>query len=279
MLDYDRHWRAADESSDDTLGRALWGLGLAVAFAPVEGVLALASRLFSSALVRAEQLQSPRAGAFALVGIHAYLRRFSGDSYVRRVRENLARRLFDRFRDQARPDWPWCEPAVTYANGKLPHALLLSGQWLPDPALVEQGLTSLRWLLERQTDERGRLSLIGNRGWMSIDGARALFDQQPIDAMALLEACAEAYRCTQESFWLRKTHWCLEWFLGNNVTDSMLYDSSTGGCRDGLHADGPNLNEGAESTLAWLISLLAVNRLRRETETGIAERAEPLRQG
>jgi glycosyltransferase involved in cell wall biosynthesis len=269
LFSYDRHWEAGLEFSDDVLGRSLWGLGATVAIAPNEGTLALASRMFCSALATIEGVSSPRAWAFTLVGIHYYLRRFSGDSYVRRSREALASRLYAEFEKHGTEEWAWCEDTVTYANGKLPHALLLSGQWLPAPAMIEQGLKALRWLLARQTDGRDRLNLIGNQGWMTRDGTRAQFDQQPIDAMALVEACAEAYRCTKDGFWLRKVNWCLEWFLGNNVTESVIYDASTGGCRDGLHANGPNLNEGAESTLAWLISLLTTNRLLQEKETGI----------
>jgi glycosyltransferase involved in cell wall biosynthesis len=271
FLSYDRQWKDETELHHDVLGRSLWALGTAVSVAPNEGTVALASRMFCAALGTAETNDSPRACAFALVGIHAYLKRFSGDSYVRRVREILARRLYMQFRENESRNWLWCEDTVTYANGKLPHALLLSGQWLPDPAIVEQGLRSLRWLLENQTDEHDRLNLIGNQGWMRREGTRAKFDQQPIDAMALVEACAEAYRCTKDPFWMRKLRWCLDWFLGNNVTESMLYDAATGGCRDGLYANGANQNEGAESTLAWLISLLTINRLQQESETGVFE--------
>lgn len=268
FMGYNREWlKEADE--EDVFGRALWGLGLVAAMGPDEGLLALAGRLFCAALPGAENLQSPRAWAFTLVGCHAYLRRFSGDSFVRRMRDALAAKLFQRFQENGAPDWPWCEDILTYANGKLPHALILSGQWMPNEPMMRQGLDILEWLIGIQLDERGRLNLVGNRGWMIKSGNRAQFDQQPIDAMALAEACAEAYRCTKDDKWLRRAHLCLEWFLGNNVTETVLYDSATGGCRDGLHANGSNLNEGAESTIAWLISLLTLNLLQREEATGI----------
>ena len=273
FLSYDRRWKDEAEFHDDVLGRSLWALGTAVAVGPNEGTVALASRMFCTALGAMEAVNSPRACAFTLVGIHAYLKRFSGDSFVRRMREILARRLYDQFKAHSSSQWPWCEDTVTYDNATLLHALILSGQWLPEPAMIEQGLSSLRWLLEQQTDERGRLNLIGNRGWMERSGARAKFDQQPIDAMALVAACAEAYRHTKDAFWMRKLRWCLDWFLGNNVTESVVYDSTTGGCRDGIYANGANLNEGAESTLAWLISLLTINRLQQEAETGAFEKA------
>ena len=255
FMSYDRKWLEA-VGAEDVQGRAIWALGKTVALAPNNAVLSFASRLFNEAVAGAEALRSPRAWAFALVGIHAYLERFGGDAFARRARAELARRLFDLFRENACEDWPWCENIVTYVNAKLPHALILSGQWLFDRAMIEQGLRSLEWLVRLQGADDGVVSLIGNQGWLQRDGARARFDQQPIEAMALVEACAEAWRCTQDETWLERARQCLGWFLGSNDTQSTLYDFSTGGCRDGLHPDGPNLNEGAESTLAWLLALL-----------------------
>jgi len=268
FLTYDRRWQE-DVGSEDVHGRAIWALGLTAAHAPNDSVLALTSRLLCDALETVETLQSPRSWAFALVGIHAYLKRFSGDAYVRRIRENLARRLYERFQKNSSADWPWSEDTVTYDNGKLPHALILAGQWLPDMGMLEQGMLSLEWLVCRQINEHDKVSLIGNQGWLARSGKRARFDQQPIEAMSMVEACAEAYRYTRATEWSKRAQMMLGWFLGNNDTESMLYDSATGGCRDGLHADGPNLNEGAESTLAWLISLLTVNELQQEVQTGI----------
>jgi glycosyltransferase involved in cell wall biosynthesis len=269
FFSFDRHWIRPDELSDDAYGRSMWGLGMTVAIGPNEGLRALATRLFGEALAGAEGLGSPRAWAMTLMGIHAYLRRFSGDAFVRRARECLARRLLDRFVQGASEDWPWYESTVTYSNGKLPLALILSGQWLPDAQMVQRGLAVLDWLIRVQTDEHGRLSLIGNNGWFTRGSTPARFDQQPVDAMALILACAEAWRCTRDERWRRRALWAFEWFLGRNVTSERLYDPTTGGCRDGLHVNGPNLNEGAESTLAWLISLMTLHQLQREKSTGV----------
>jgi len=226
-------------------------------------MLAFATRLFHQALDAVEEFTYTRSWAFTLVGLHAYLSRFSGDTLVRRLRNETAERLYRKFADNAANDWPWCEDVVTYDNAKLPHGLILAGQWIPNRTMLNQGLRSLDWLLDLQVDEKKNVSLIGNRGWMRRDGQRARFDQQAIEAMALIEACAEAYRATQDSGWIDKAREVLGWFTGNNDTRSMLYNYQSGGCRDGLHADGPNLNEGAESTLAWLISLLTVMWLNR----------------
>lgn len=266
FMSFDRRW--LDEvGSEDVHGRALWALGLATSLAPNDAMLSFSTRLFNEALESAEVLESPRAWAFSLVGIHAYLRRFQGDTSARRAREVLAKRLYASFLHNATVEWRWCEDVVTYANAKLPHALILSGQWLPDQEMLQQGLQSLEWLLELQVSSDGTVSLIGNHGWLKRSGERARFDQQPIEAMSLVEACSEAYFCTREKRWIERARQCLGWFLGSNDTHSVLYDYHTGGCRDGLHADGPNLNEGAESTLAWLISLMTVQSLERETGT------------
>lgn len=260
FMTYDRNWQE-EIGSDDSHGRALWSLGIAVANAPTVGLRAAALDLFEHALRATEALTSPRAWAFTLVGIHAYLRRYSGDSEARRIRESLANRLFDRFEDHATAEWPWPEEKLTYANAKLPHALLLSGQWLQRRDMIETGLQSLTWLLEVMTESDGTLAPVGNDGWYHRDGPPARFDQQPIEVHALLEACIEVYNITSEEHWLVEARRCFDWFLGKNQLNKALYDYETGGCRDGLQPGGVNENEGAESTLAWLLSLLAIRSL------------------
>ena len=260
FLSYDRHW-LEEVGSEDVHGRSIWALGLAVSHATHDAMLSFASRLFASAVETVGALRSPRAWAFSIVGIHAYLERFGGDTSARRIRAELAGRLFELFRENSSEDWPWCEDVVTYDNAKLPHALILSGQWLPDPEMLAQGIKSLEWLYTQQVSANDTISLIGNQGWMKRSGARARFDQQPVDAQALVEACLEAFRYTRDSIWRDRAHVCLGWFLGHNDTQSMLYDFSTGGCRDGLQPYGPNLNQGAESTLTCLIALLIERRM------------------
>ncbi len=260
FMTFDRQWQE-DVGSDDSHGRALWSLGIAVANAPTVGLRAAALDLFEHALRATESLTSPRAWAFALVGIHAYLRKYSGDSEARRIRESLATRLFDLFETHTTDEWPWPEEQLTYANAKLPHALLLSGQWLQRRDMIETGLQSVEWLLDVMTEPDGMLSPVGNNGWYPRDGQSARFDQQPIEVHALLEACIEAYNVTGGERWLVEARRCFDWFLGKNQLNKTLYDYETGGCRDGLQPGGVNENEGAESTLAWLLSLLAIRSL------------------
>ena len=259
FMTYSRDW-IEEIGSEDAHGRALWCLGKSVAFLQNPGHLAMSTTLFNKALRVVEDFHSPRAIAFSLVGMHAYLQKFSGDSEVRRVRRILADGLFNQFADNGTDDWPWLENALNYANGKLPHALLLSGQWMQRGEMIDMGLRSLKWLLTVQTEE-GHFVPVGNKGWYKQGGLRARFDQQPIEANAMIEACVEAFNITRDKTWVDNAVMCFNWYLGHNDLNIPLYDPKTGGCRDGLKADGINQNEGAESSLAWLLSLMTLQKL------------------
>jgi glycosyltransferase involved in cell wall biosynthesis len=259
FMTYARQW-TEEVGSDDAHCRALWGLGKSVVFFDNPGELAMSATLFTKALKAVEQFDLPRALAFALVGIHAYLHKFSGDSEVRRIREILADRLFNQFKNNATKSWPWLESTLNYANGKLPHALLLSGQWMQRSDMIDMGLRSLEWLLTIQT-EKGHFVPIGNKGWYEKGGPKARFDQQPVEANAMIEACVEAFNVIRDKTWIDNAVMCFNWFLGHNDLNMPLYDPKTGGCRDGLMADGINQNEGAESCLAWLLSLMTLEKL------------------
>jgi len=259
FMTYSRQWME-EVGSEDAHGRALWCLGKAVAFLDDPGHLAMSTTLFKKALKAAEDFHSPRAVAFSLVGMHAYLEKFSGDSDVRRIREVLADRLFEQFKNNGTDDWPWLENALNYANGKLPHALLLSGQWMQRSDMIDMGLQSLKWLLAIQTEDNHFVP-IGSNGWYEKDGPITRFDQQPIEANTMVEACVEAFNVTRDHTWFENAVMCFNWFLGHNDLNMPLYDPKTGGCRDGLMADGINQNEGAESSLAWLISLMTLQKL------------------
>jgi len=263
FLTYDRKWSEVI-GSEDSHARALWGLGVGVAFCPYESLIALASHLFHRGLPCVESFSSPRAWAFTIVGIHAYLRRFGGDTEVRRYRTMLGERLLHHFTNHTTNDWPWCEDVVTYANAKLPHALLMCGKWMLRSDMIDIGKKALDWLMRIQTGQGGVLSIIGTNGWHTRGGPRAHFDQQPIEAHALIDACIEAYHVTREKHWIEQARRAFNWFLGANDLRKSLYDFTTGGCRDGLHADRVNENQGAESTVAWLMSLLLMHALQME---------------
>ena len=258
FMSYDRRWLEAT-GSEDSHSRALWGLGVAVALGRDKGQVDFARELFHRALDVAENFTHPRAIAFAILGMHAYQSRNNEDSRTLRLCKSLSGQLMQLFSDRASIDWPWCADTLTYDNARLPQALLLSGQRLADPAMIELGLRSLGWLKQIQTDEKGlHFAAIGNQGWFPKDGSKALFDQQPIEAAAMVDACIEAFNYTQDEQWITYAYRCLNWYQGENDLGLLLCDYATGGCRDGLQAQGVNENQGAESTLCWLMSLLAV---------------------
>ncbi|HIE01759.1 MAG TPA: glycosyltransferase [Thiotrichaceae bacterium] len=259
FMNYSRQW-LEEIGSEDSHGRAVLGLGRSIAVLDNPGQLAMATKLFTQSIGCLEKLVAPRATAFAIVGIHAYLTQFSGDSEVRRVRDVLADKLLQPFTDQATEDWAWLENIVTYSNGSIPQALLLSGQSMQREDMIEMGLRSLKWLLKIQTTD-GHFTPVGNNGWYPKGGTMARFDQQPIEANTMIDACVEAYNVTRDLDWIESAVTCFNWFLGHNDLNRPLYDPKTGGCRDGLLANGINQNEGAESSLAWLLSLITIQKL------------------
>jgi glycosyltransferase involved in cell wall biosynthesis len=254
FLSFDRRW-LDDQGSEDSHARALWALGVGVGHSPHRSFQIMAGELFAQALPSVTDFTSPRAWAFILIGIHEYLQRLSGDRSVNQIRETLTARLMELSDKVGRPEWPWFEEELTYDNAKLAHALILSGRATGQKAVFERGLQALRWLAELQTSENGHLRPIGSNGFYRRGGPRADFDQQPIEAQAMVSACLEAYRATSDASWYQHAQRAFDWFLGWNDLGLEVYSTSTGGCRDALHVDRVNRNQGAESTLAFLLAL------------------------
>ncbi len=258
FMGYDRRW-LEPVGSQDSQGRTIWALGQAVQLAPEENTRGLALNLLHRALPAVESFAFLRSRAFALLGIDAYLSS-EPDANAAALRDRLAEGLLAAWRGNADAAWPWFEDVATYDNAKLSHALLVAGASMERAEMIDAALTSLRWLLEVQTAEAGHLSIIGNDGWYPRGGERAQFDQQPLEAHALVHACLAAAELTGESAWADQAWRCFAWFRGANDLGVPLYDEQTGGCQDGLSATGPNANQGAESTLAYLLSVLELHR-------------------
>jgi glycosyltransferase involved in cell wall biosynthesis len=253
-LSFDRRW-LDKQGSEDSQGRALWALGVGVGRSPFRSFQMLAGQLFAQGLPALMDFTSPRAWAFGLIGIYEYLRRLSGDSLVNQTRETLTCRLMKLFERNATPDWCWFEEELSYDNAKLAHALILSGKATGQQPVFERGLQALRWLTQLEVSEKGHFRPIGSNGFYRRGGERANFDQQPIEAQATVSACLEAYRATSDFWWYEQAQRAFDWFIGWNDLGQELYSSASGGCRDGLHVDRVNGNQGAESTLAFLLSL------------------------
>jgi len=255
FMDYQRHWLEVG-GSDDSHGRTLWALGTVLGRSNTPALQSMAGRVFEQALPAILNTTSPRAWAFALIGIHEYQQRFTGDRRASQVRDELSGRLLTLYQSHRSDEWRWYEDRLTYCNAALPHALLMCGQSIPNVTMTEAGLEALCWLADLQRTNAGHFIPIGSNGFYQQDGERARFDQQPVEAQAMVSACLEAYRITSDKRWRKEARFAFEWFLGRNDLNLPIYDPTTGGCRDGLHPDRPNENQGAESTLAFLQALL-----------------------
>jgi hypothetical protein len=254
FMSHSRGW-LEEVGSEDSHARALWAVGMALGRSRNDGHRNLCALLFQAGLPVVEQFTSPRAWAFVLLAMQEYLRSFSGDRVVNQLRDLLTTRLLELFQANSSKEWQWFETIATYDNAKLSHAMILSGHWTSRGEVFQAGLESLRWLVDMQRAKAGHFAPIGSNGFWKRGGERARFDQQPVEAYATISACLEAFALTHDEYWKRALRRCFEWFLGRNDLGESLYDSSTGGCRDALHQDRVSQNQGAESSLAFYLSL------------------------
>jgi glycosyltransferase involved in cell wall biosynthesis len=259
FLPYDRQWKEAI-GSEDSHARTLWALGTVLGRSYNQPLLGVAGMLFARALPATLAFEHPRPWAFALLGIHEHLRHFNGDRAAQRARSILAERLLARYQANRADDWHWFDDLLTYDNAVLPHALLLSGHALGRADMRAAGLEARSWLASLQRPEGGHFAPIGCHGFYRRGDAPARFDQQPLEAHAMGFAALDAHEITGDERWLEEAHCAFDWFLGHNDLLLPLYDPSTGGCRDGLEVDRINQNQGAESTLAFLLALLELRR-------------------
>jgi glycosyltransferase involved in cell wall biosynthesis len=261
FLGYDRRWKEAG-GSEDCHGRALWALGTVLGRSQDQGLRSAAGRLFEFSLPAAVEFSSPRAWAYTILGIQEYLGSYPGDRDAQKVRSVLSRRLLEMYESIRSPDWQWFENVLAYGNARLPQSMLLTGSACADDRMISAGLEALDWLLAQQRcDINGHFVPIGSQGFYRQGGEKARFDQQPIEAAGAVSACLQAYRVTGDSRWRSEAWSAFNWFLGDNDLQLPLYDSVSGGCRDGLHPDRANENQGAESTLSFLMALLEMSSL------------------
>jgi len=260
-LSYECNWQEP-EGSEDSHGRALWGLGTVLGRSKIAGLRGAAGRLFELAIPAAVEFGSPRACAFALLGLQEYLDSFPGDRAALGASDALANRLMNSYRSNRSDDWKWFESGLAYSNARLPQALMRAGVRAANEEMISAGLEALDWLVTIQRCEvKGHFVPIGSQGFHSKTTEKARFDQQPVEACANVAACLQAYRATGKGRWRKEAWTAFNWFLGDNDLQIALYDPATGGCRDGLHPDRANENQGAESTLSFLMALLEMRKL------------------
>jgi glycosyltransferase involved in cell wall biosynthesis len=251
--------------SEDSYGRTIWALGYLLANAPNDAYYQTGRLIFLNASPNFEKLLSIRGIANSMVGISYYLRRHpNDDSMIERLR-NLAGKLIKQYKENSSHDWKWFEPLLAYDNGILPLALLHSAEILKDDKITETAFEAMNFLSEK-TLKDGYLSIIGNEKWYKKDGERSMFAQQPVDALAMILMYHQAFHLTKDKKYLDKLFACFLWFLGENDLRMSLFDFETKGCCDGFENYGVNRNQGAESSLAYLISHLTVLQAFEEYE-------------
>jgi glycosyltransferase involved in cell wall biosynthesis len=256
FLSFNRNY--LDEvGSEDSFGRTIWALGYLMDNAPNDAYFQTGRLVFINAAPNFEKLNSIRSIANTMIGISYYLKKSpSDDSMTERLR-NMAFQLGKHYNENATPDWKWFESLLAYDNGILPLALLHAAQILNDDTITEIALESMSFLT-KHTLKDNYLSIIGNEKWYKKEGERSVFAQQPIDAMAMVLMYHQAFHVTNDKDYLTKLFTSFLWFLGENDLRMSLYDFETHGCCDGFESYGINRNQGAESSLAYLISHLTV---------------------
>jgi hypothetical protein len=264
-----RNFRAADGTwlpgtgSEDAHARALRSLAQLAVAIPDPGLRSEAVTLFEWALPAAVALSAWRPRAAALLAcVVATEAGWPSDTAAAALR-SLAEALWATVEPiHVDSSWPWPDPVATYENGLLPEALLRAGACLGDVAMVDRGRQLLGWLIDAQTAPAGHLSPIGNAGWWRRGGPPARFDQQPIEATALLQAARAAFAVTGDTAYEDVMERCYGWFLGRNDGGADVAIPALGACHDGLTATGPNANQGAESTLMWLTAVESIRDVR-----------------
>ncbi len=243
--------------SEDSFGRTIWALGYLIDHAPNDAYYQMGKLVFFDASPNFEKLQSIRGIANMMIGISYYLRNNPSDEGMIERLRGFAQKLIKHYEENGTGDWKWFEPLLAYDNGILPLALLHAAEVLHDEKISRVGIETMNFLTSI-TLKDGYLSIIGNKDWYKKDGERAVFAQQPIDALAMILMYHQAFHLTKDKEYLNKLFTSFMWFLGENDLRMSLYDFETKGCCDGFENYGINRNQGAESSLAYLISHLTV---------------------
>ncbi len=243
-----------DGYSEDSLGRTIWALGFTINKTNDLELREKAKKLFDNSLNLIEDISSPRAKAFSLIGLSYYYKQHYDSKILLKIK-NIANSLIDLYEKQSSEDWTWFEPYLTYSNAKLPEALFLTYEITQEERYLELAEKTLKFLSELLIVD-GKLSPIGHNGWFNRDGERAFFDQQPVEASAMALSYLTAYLTTKKREYYDNAILSFNWFLGKNHIKQMIYDEVTGGCFDGLNHNYVNLNQGAESTISYLMARL-----------------------
>jgi len=260
FLSYDRNF-LDDEGSEDCAGRTLWACGhIMNSELPAEKRL-LAKEIFDRGFRWAYFFKSPRAKAFAVLGLSNYHRAYTEDGNLTKNIKILSNELLEYYKSTRSSDWRWFEPYLTYVNGRLPQALFEAYRETKQTKCIRVAEESLKFLLDVQI-LNDKFVPIGNKGWYLKGKQRSMYDQQSLEAASMTEAVLSAYRETSNRFYKIMARTTFNWFLGMNTQNAFVYDSAKGGCYDGLTEKGLNLNMGAEATVCYLSARIELETTR-----------------
>jgi hypothetical protein len=254
FLSYDRRF-LDDVGSDDSLGRALWACGCVINSNLDEEKKLLSKEVFDKALPYAVNSTSPRAKAFAVLGLSQYKRTCPNDQALSGRMTELIEQLLKLYKQESSVDWHWFEGRLTYCNGRLPQALFEGYESIRDGDVLQVAKDSFNFILKVQMND-DTFEPIGNKGWYKKGGLRAMYDQQSVEASCMAETALAAFRATRNSHFRTTARTIFAWFLGKNTKGLSVYNLNTGGCYDGITPEGVNLNQGAEATIAYLLARL-----------------------
>ncbi len=253
LLDYKRKF-LDEKGSEDSYGRALMATGYAASSKIPYNMKAAAKFIFDNAIKSVGNLNFLRSKAFSIIGLYYYYSQYKHKDIMQKAIK-LADSLADAYLQNSAKDWKWFEPYFTYSNGRLPESLFLAYLMTGERRYLRIAKESLDFLTKILIVD-GKLVIIGNKGWYYKGNERALFDQQPVDAASMVRTYLLAYSITKKEPYYSNAVLAFNWFLGKNSLNQMVYDEVTGGCFDGLAVETINLNQGAESTIAYLLARL-----------------------
>lgn len=255
FMNYERQW-LEKEGSQDSIGRTAWALGFTSAYTSVCNFHHHSNYLFKKVIDQIDSLTHPRALSYAILGLVHHAKVHEEPVVIEKLNQS-AHKLYVLFDEIIHNEWLWFDEKVSYANSRIPHALIFAGMSLENDEMIKRGLLVLDWLIDKQFVQ-DVFSPVGNKGWLTPDGM-AQFDQQPLEANGMIDACLIAEEYVKDGSYADYALKAFYWFTGENDCGQPLYDFATGGCRDGLQESGVNLNQGAESTISWLMSLMSIS--------------------
>lgn len=247
---------------EDSNGRALWALGYIISkkgLIPGK-ICSEAIVIFRKVIPHIETIHSPRAMAFAIKGLYLYQESFKSIQNQILIK-TLANRLIRSYKEVSDEKWQWFEDSLTYANSILPEAMLYAWLITGESEYREIAITSFNFLLSETFNENG-IEVISNRGWLKKGEVASHFGEQPIDVAYTIMTLSRFYEAFGDEEYLVKMEIAFNWFLGNNRLHQTIYNPRTGGCYDGLEDSHVNINQGAESTISYLMARLTVDKYR-----------------